>query len=98
MKVTFTPAARQDLKAIRSYIADKSYRDRADAYVVRIVDYCKSLDVFPHRGTQHHDIPGSPRVVGFERRVTIAFTVSDDEVVIHAIAYGGRDWTTRFEG
>lgn len=98
VKVTFTPAARRDLKGMRTYIAKKSYRDRADAYVARIVDYCDGLAVFPHRGTQHHDIPGSPRVIGFERRVTIAFTVSEDEVIIHAIAYGGRDWTKRFEG
>ena len=95
VKVTFTPAARQDLKSIRSYIAEKSYRDCADAYIARIVDYCNGLAVFPHRGTQYHEIPGAPRVVGFERRVTIAFTVSDEEVVIHAIAYGRREWANR---
>jgi|OM-RGC.v1.033516141 hypothetical protein len=33
----------------------------------------------------------------WQRRITIAFTVSDDEVVIHAIAYGGREWEARFE-
>jgi len=32
------------------------------------------------------------RVVGFERRVTIAFEVDDERVTILRIFYGGVDW------
>jgi toxin ParE1/3/4 len=32
------------------------------------------------------------RIVGFERRITIAFTVSTENVTILGIFYGGRDW------
>ncbi len=32
------------------------------------------------------------RIVGFERRVTVAFTVSEDRVTILRLFYGGRDW------
>jgi toxin ParE1/3/4 len=32
------------------------------------------------------------RVVGFERRVTIAFSVQEERVTILRIFYGGRNW------
>ena len=35
------------------------------------------------------------RTVGFERRITVAFTVTDDSVVILRLFYGGRDWEER---
>ena len=32
------------------------------------------------------------RILGYRGRVTIAFTVEDNFVLIHRIFYGGRDW------
>lgn len=32
------------------------------------------------------------RVVGFERRVTVTFTVESDQVVIFRVFYGGANW------
>jgi hypothetical protein len=36
------------------------------------------------------------RTVGFERRVTIAFVVTADTVLIEGIFYGGQDFETLF--
>jgi toxin ParE1/3/4 len=36
------------------------------------------------------------RVTGFERRVTIAFIVTADAVLIEGIFYGGRDFEAHF--
>jgi toxin ParE1/3/4 len=44
-----------------------------------------------HRGTRRDDIRPGLRVVGFERRVTIAFHVDDTTVTIDRILYGGRE-------
>jgi toxin ParE1/3/4 len=32
-------------------------------------------------------------MIGFERRVTVAFTVEDERVVILRLFYGGQDWS-----
>jgi toxin ParE1/3/4 len=37
------------------------------------------------------------RTIGFERRVTIAFAVTADTVLIEGIFYGGRNFEATFE-
>ena len=68
----------------------------ADGYVGRIVDFCNGLSTFPLRGTQRDDLLSGLRVTGFERRVTIAFIVTAEEVLIEGIFYGGRDFEAEF--
>ena len=70
--------------------------ERADGYVGRIVDFCNGLSTFPLRGTQRDDLLPGLRVTGFERRVTIAFIVTADAVLIEGIFYGGRDFEAEF--
>jgi plasmid stabilization system protein ParE len=65
---------------------------RADGYINRIVDFCKGFTTFPLRGTQRDDILPGLRVTGFERRVTIAFTVTPGAVLIEGVFYGGQDF------
>jgi len=36
------------------------------------------------------------RTIGFERRATILFVVTDDAVVIEGIYYGGQNFEARF--
>jgi len=70
--------------------------ERADGYVGRIVDFCNGLSTFPLRGTQRDDLLSGLRVTGFERRVTIAFIVTAEAVLIEGIFYGGRDFEAEF--
>jgi toxin ParE1/3/4 len=56
---------------------------------------CNGLSTFPLRGTQRDDLLRL-RVTGFERRVTIAFVVTADAVLIEGIFYGGRDFEAEF--
>lgn len=46
------------------------------------------------RGQARDDIRPGLRVLGFRRRVLIAFTVSDESVEVIGVYYGGRDWET----
>ena len=46
---------------------------------------------FPERGMRRDDLFPGLRVVGFERRVTLAFHVGADTVTFLRILYGGRD-------
>jgi toxin ParE1/3/4 len=96
VEVIFTPLAERHLDRLHQYITSHASEERADAYLGRLVDFCKSLTIFPMRGTTRHDLLPGLRVTGFERRVTIAFVVTDAAVLIEGIFYGGRDFETTF--
>jgi plasmid stabilization system protein ParE len=57
-----------------------------------------ALQYFPKRGRAWDDVRPGLRTVGFEGRVTIAFVVLEDEVVIVRIFYGGRDFEALLRG
>ena len=44
------------------------------------------------RGMARDDLRPGLRVVGFRRRVTIAFAITEETVEILGIYYGGRDY------
>ena len=96
MCVIFTPLAERHIDSLHEYIATHASEERADGYVSRIVDFCNGLSTFPLRGTQRDDLLPGLRVTGFERRVTIAFVVTADAVLIEGIFYGGRDFEAEF--
>ena len=96
MRVIFTPLAERHIDSLHEYITTHASEERADGYVSRIVDFCNGLSTFPLRGTQRDDLLSGLRVTGFERRVTIAFIVTAEAVLIEGIFYGGRDFEAEF--
>jgi toxin ParE1/3/4 len=90
-QVLFSEEAEQDLFDLYDYIADRDGETRALTYVERIEGWCASLCTLPRRGTRRDDIRPGLRIAGFEHRVTIAFQVTTDSVIILRILYGGRD-------
>jgi toxin ParE1/3/4 len=96
LNVTFTPLAERQLHDLYEYIATHADEARADSYVGRIVAHCETLKTFPRRGNKRDDLLPGLRIVGFERRITIAFVVTTDAVLIEGIFYGGRDIPTVF--
>ncbi len=89
--VVFSLEAQADLIELYEFVAPRGGADRALAYVERIQATCVSLGRFPDRGTRRDDIRRGLRVIGFERRVTIAFHIISGQVVIDRILYAGRD-------
>lgn len=89
--VVFTPDARDDLKRLYRYISARAGRDRAKGFIDRIRENCQGFATFPERGTRRDDLMNGLRIVGFERRVSIAFHLDADRVVIDRILYGGRN-------
>jgi len=96
-RVAFSPEAQDDLRRLYLYIAERSGASRAIAYLDRIEASCLGLGDFPERGTQHDDLWPGLRTMGFERRVTIAFTVAAEAVTVLRVLYGGRDLEAAFE-
>lgn len=95
--VEFTPEAQWDLRALYDWIADNSGPETALGYIERLERYCRGMELAAERGQRRDDIRPGMRVVGFERRVAIAFSVSDAQVVILRLLYGGQDWPASFD-
>ena len=90
-RVILTPEAQADLIQIYNYVEEQSGQLTAHSYVQRITDCCEGLADFPERGTLRDELFPGLRVIGFDRRVAIAFHVTDDAVIIDRVLYGGRD-------
>lgn len=91
--VSFAPEARSDLLRLGDWIAERAGVDVALNYIERLETYCMGFETGGERGQRRDDIRIGLRVVGFERRVAIAFTISNTEVTILRLYYGGQNWT-----
>ncbi|MDX3926957.1 MAG: type II toxin-antitoxin system RelE/ParE family toxin [Shinella sp.] len=91
-RVLFSPEARDDLLNLYDFIAQEANAARAMAYIDRIEAFCQGFAHFPQRGVARHDILPGLRLVGFERRVTLAFHLTDDAVIFDRVLYGGRQF------
>ncbi len=91
-RIIIAPEAEADLDGIEGWIVDSASSRVATTFISSIFDFCESLDIASERGHRRDDLRKGLRIVGFERRLTIAFAVHDDRVEILRIFRGGRDW------
>jgi len=91
--VVYTTDAGDDLDHIYHIIAEASSPITADRYEARIRAFCERLEYGSERGTRRDDVRPDLRVIGFERRVTVAFVVEAERVVILRLFYGGANWS-----
>lgn len=90
--VVFAPEAHSDLIALYDWVSESAGPQVALGYIERIERFCQRLSVGSERGHRRDDIRPGLRILGFERRITIAFLVEDDRVVILRLFSGGRNW------
>ena len=90
--VVYAPEAQSDLLALYDHIADGASPVVAFRYVERIDRWLEGFATASERGARRDDIRPGLRIIGFERCLTVAFTVSEDTVVIQRVFYGGQDW------
>jgi toxin ParE1/3/4 len=90
--VVYSPEARSDLRELYFWIADAASPEVAHAYLIRVARWLASFDIASERRTRRDDVRHGLRTVGFERRLTVAFTVSDSEVRILRVLRAGQDW------
>jgi toxin ParE1/3/4 len=95
--VVYSPEAEAQLLALFSQIALAASPEIAARYTDAIVEQCESLNAFPMRGMQRDDLHPGLRIFGFRKRVSIAFEVTGDLVIIAGIFYGGQDLQAAFE-
>jgi plasmid stabilization system protein ParE len=95
--VSYSARAVDQLETLYLYISEEAGPNRAAGYVEAITECCDSLETFPHRGTRRDGVRPGLRLLGFRRRVTIAFTVEDAGVLILGVFYGGQDVETALQ-
>lgn len=89
-RVRLLPEAEADLLSLYSHICAEASPELARAYLLRIRRHLAGFDVFPERGMRRDEIRPGLRLVGFERRITLAFIIEGDLVVFTNILYAGR--------
>ena len=95
--VEFTGQAQADLLALEVWLEAATGKSRARRNVDRLDDFCERLDLASERGTHRYDLMQGLRIIGFERRLTIAFAVHEDRVDILRVFRAGRDWEAEFD-
>lgn len=90
MVLILTPVARRQLRSLQRYIAKESYPSRAEKYIARLTNALQRISRAPYQGTKRDDLGPGLRIVGFERRVSILFLPSDEQVTVIGIFYAGR--------
>ena len=90
--VEFAPEARDDLFALYDWIAERAGPAVAIGYVNRVEAFCRKLSVVSERGSRRDDVRDGLRVIGFERRINVAFVVEEARVVVLCLSHGGRNW------
>jgi plasmid stabilization system protein ParE len=88
--VFFTPEAEEQLAELYGYIASAASPDIAARFTDAIVTYCESLRTFPLRGMRRDDIRPGLRILGYRKRVAVAFNVDVERVNILGIFYSGQ--------
>jgi toxin ParE1/3/4 len=90
--VVFAPEARRDLLELGDWIAEHAGAETALNYIARLEACCMGFELSGERGRRRDDIRAGLRITSFGRRVTVAFAVSESEVTILGLYYGGRSW------
>jgi plasmid stabilization system protein ParE len=96
-KIVYAPEAEAQLVALFFHIAAAASPEIATNYTEAIVKQCESLKTFPARGAQRDEIRPGLRVLGFRRRVSIAFEITGDAVTILGIFFGGQNIEAAFD-
>lgn len=95
--VRLSDDAEDDLFNLGVWIASRADRQTARDYLGRIEAACRRLASFPDRGSPREELGPGLRSVVFERRATIIYLGTPDEVVIVRIIHRGRDPSRFFE-
>lgn len=95
--VTFSPEAKDDLRKLYDWLAETASPNVAIKYIGRIESYCMGLTHLPERGNRRDDVREGLRIQSFEKRISIAFNVEDERVVILGLFYAGRNWEAQFD-
>jgi toxin ParE1/3/4 len=91
-QVTVSRQATEDITTIYHHTFQAAGSKVADEYIQRLETFISGFAFAAERGTLRSDIRPNLRVIGFEKRIAIAFKVKDDRVEILRCFWGGQNW------
>jgi plasmid stabilization system protein ParE len=92
-RVRLSDDAKADLAEIYRFVRHKSASSIvARNYTRRIRIFLDGFETLPERGIIRDHVRPGLRIVGFERRISVAFLVENEEVVILRVLYAGRQF------
>jgi len=91
-KVDLSGRALNDLREIGDWVEERAGSGIAAAYIQRLEDFFGQIALSPYRGSPRDNVRRGLRIVGFERRIAVAFTISPEQVTIVRVLYGGRQF------
>ena len=89
--MVFRPEALAQLEELYDFVSDAGSPDIAADFTEAIVAFCESLTDFPLRGTARDDLRPGLRIIGFRKRVVLAYAIIGQTIAIIGVFYGGRD-------
>lgn len=92
--IRLSPRAKAQLDSLFLYIARNASSAVATRFVDAVLVKVEGLADFPNRGTPRDDLRPGMRTIPFRRRLTIAYAVFPEEVLITGIFYAGQDFET----
>lgn len=95
-RVVLAPEAADDLNELYDWVAAQASPQVAIGYLERVEGFCQRLSLGSERGQLRSDVRPGLRITGFERRLTIAFTVDEECVTVLRVFAAGRNWETSF--
>ncbi|APH72822.1 type II toxin-antitoxin system RelE/ParE family toxin [Aquibium oceanicum] len=96
-RLVIAPEAEADLVEIEEQLLRVASSRTTNAFLGRIFAFLGGLQTASERGHRRDDIRRRLRIIGFERRLTIAFAVHEDRVDILRVFRAGRDWEAEFD-
>jgi len=91
-RIVYAPEARRDRENIARWLTQRASSEIARRFDHRIRDAIRRLEYASERGTVRDERLGL-RLIGILPTVAIAFSVSEDAVIVHRILYQGQNWT-----
>lgn len=92
--VRFAPEAIEDLGRIFATLLPVAGERVARDFVTRLQAACLGLSSAPERGSLRNHVRPGLRVVGYRRQASIAFVVTDSDVLILRVLRRGADTDT----
>ena len=93
--VILDPQASIDLDEIYVWVARHADEAVANRFTQRLLTFCDRLRMAPKRGVVRDDFRSGALLIGFERSVSVAFVVTEDEVRILRLLSRGRQFDSR---
>jgi plasmid stabilization system protein ParE len=97
-RVRFSPEAAAALARLHRALIHRDSEASAAAFLDRFEAWCAELSEAPERGLRRDDLFPGLRVLGFERRMAVAYHIGLDTVTVDVIAHGARGRSALLEG